>query len=167
MMNSAIRRLTRSRLAGIVSRYTAGSVIAAVVSEATLLLLLGLHVTGPTGATVAAWVAGAITNYGLNRWAWGKRGRPRLWREFVPYWITALVSLGVSIWSTDLAHSAAPALFADRTLQVAFVGFVFLVTYAVLFVGKFLLFHYVLFADRDTSGRPRRSRDQVPNTTRA
>lgn len=150
-MNSAIRRLTRSRLAGILSRYTLGSVVAAVVSEATLLLLLGLSVTGASGATAAAWISGAVVNYGLNRWAWGKRGRPSLWREVVPYWATAVVSLGVSMVSTELAHASAPALFEGRTLQVAFVGFVFLVTYVVLFVGKFLLFHFVLFRERGTS----------------
>ena len=71
-----------SVLRGIFTRYAIGSVLAGVASEAVLLATYGPGLLGPHAASVAAWMAGAALNYGLNRWwAWGRRGRASLLKE--------------------------------------------------------------------------------------
>lgn len=160
----------------IFTRYTVGSVLAAVASEATLLATYGLGLLGAGAASVAAWGAGAALNYVLNRWwAWGRRGRASLWRELVPYWLIAVASMVLSAWATD---GAARMLDAGG-LRTIVVGGAFLAVYAVMFVVKFVLFHYFVFAPAPATRPPeeaaavadaarpaRRSLHQVPMTTR-
>ncbi|GAA4223981.1 hypothetical protein GCM10022254_02450 [Actinomadura meridiana] len=161
----------------IFTRYTVGSVLAAVASEATLLATYGLGLLGAGTASVAAWTAGAALNYVLNRWwAWGRRGRASLWRELVPYWVIAVASMVLSAAATD---GAARMLDSDSgSLRTVVVGGAFLAVYAVMFVVKFVLFHYFVFAPAPATrpleeaaavpaARPaRRSLHQVPMTTR-
>ncbi|GAA4057555.1 GtrA family protein [Actinomadura miaoliensis] len=155
----------------VFTRYTIGSVLAAVASEAVLLLTYGPGLLGPQAASVAAWAAGAALNYGLNRWwAWGRRGRADLRRELLPYWVIALTTMALSAWATGVADRQVDRLVESDALRAALVGGVFLAVYGVMFVVKFVLFHYLVFADGGRSGRrprpARRSRHQVPNTTR-
>ena len=158
----------------IFTRYTIGSVLAAVASEVTLLATYGPGLLSPGTASVLAWGAGAGLNYVLNRrWAWGRRGRASLWCELVPYWAIALVTMAVAAWSTGAAHDLGPRLFDSGGWQTVFVGAAFLAVYGVMFVVKFVLFHYLVFAGgpgtRAGAGEAdeeRRSRHQVPTTTR-
>ncbi|HEY3682218.1 MAG TPA: GtrA family protein [Streptosporangiaceae bacterium] len=146
-------RVLRRRIARILTKYTLGSGLAFIASETVLLSLLGASLTGPKTASVAAWAAGALVNYYFSRnWAWGLRGRANPWREVLPFWATSVAALFVSTWTSDLAHGYAPELTRSHPLQVAFVGAVYLGTYGVLFVGKFLLFHYVIFGRRPATG---------------
>ncbi len=138
-------------LARTLTRYFVGSVIAMVVSEMTLLLVYGLHAGGARTAAAAAWGSGAIVNYFLNRnWAWERRGRAHPGKELLPYWITAVAGLLLSVWATHAAAGLAPRLSADHTVVTLVVGAAYLATYGFLFVAKFLLFHYVIFTDRRT-----------------
>lgn len=142
----------RGPLGRTLTRYTVGSVIAVVASEITLLLIFGLHIGGARTASAAAWLSGAIVNYFLNRnWAWQRRGRAHPVKELLPYWASAVAGLLLSIWATHLATRLAPQVSHDHTITTVLVGAAYLVTYGVLFVAKFLLFHYVVFTDR----RPR------------
>jgi putative flippase GtrA len=145
----------RGPLGRTLTRYTLGSVIAMVVSEATLLLVFGLHVGGTRTASAAAWVTGAIVNYFLNRnWAWRRRGRAHPAKELLPYWITAVAGLLLSMWATHAAGTLAPRLSDEHTVATVLVGAAYLVTYGFLFVAKFLLFHYVIFTDRRAPETP-------------
>lgn len=157
----------RGPLGRTLIRYALGSVIAMVVSEVTLLLVFGLHLTGARTAAAAAWGTGAIANYFLNRnWAWRRRGRAHPGRELLPYWLTAVASLLLSMWATQAAGSLAPRLSGDHTIATALVGAAYLGTYGFLFVAKFLLFHYVIFTDRRTRSAeaPRPQAAEVPGT---
>jgi putative flippase GtrA len=146
-----------SVLRGIFTRYAIGSVLAGVASEAVLLATYGPGLLGPHAASVAAWMAGAALNYGLNRWwAWGRRGRASLRRELLPYWTITLATLAISAWATGAADRFGHRLAGEP--RVAFVGGAFLAVYGLMFGVKFVLYHYVVFADR--------SRHQVLNTTR-
>jgi putative flippase GtrA len=147
-MRSPIEAI-RGPLGRTLTRYTVGSVIAMVVSEITLLLVFGLHLGGARTASAAAWATGAIVNYFLNRnWAWRRRGRAHPVKELLPYWITAVAGLLLSMWATHLAGALAPRLSDDHTVATVLVGMAYLVTYGVLFIVKFLLFHYVIFTGR-------------------
>lgn len=131
------------------TRYTIGSVAAMAASELTLLLVYGLHEGGTQLAASAGWAAGAVVNYFLNRnWAWGRRGRAHPLKELVPYWLTAVAGLLLSMAATSAAGDFAPRLSHDHTTDTLIIGAVYLVTYGFLFIAKFALFHYVIFADR-------------------
>jgi len=148
-----LRRLSRHRIAKIFTKFTAGSVLAMLASEATLLTMLGLSISGPKTASVAAWFAGAVVNYFVSRtWAWGRRGRANAWREVLPFWATSVAQLLISTVTSDLAHGVAPDVTSSHTLQVSLVGAVYLGTYGVLFIGKFLLFHFVIFGRAPAAG---------------
>ena len=149
------------------TRYTVGSVIAMVVSEITLLLVFGLHIGGARTASAAAWATGAIVNYFLNRnWAWRRRGRAHPVKELLPYWITAVAGLLLSMWATHEATALAPRLSGDHTVTTVLVGAAYLITYGVLFVAKFVLFHYVIFTDR-RAPEPPAAQPAEPRETRA
>ncbi|SDJ58449.1 Putative flippase GtrA (transmembrane translocase of bactoprenol-linked glucose) [Nonomuraea maritima] len=162
-----IRRLL-GRLPRVFTRYTAASVAAGVASEAVLLTAYGTHLLTPGQASAAGWASGALVNYGLNRWwVFRHREQSRPVRETLGFWLTSLAALGLSTWATGLAGRLAAPL--DHGLRVAVVGAVFLGVYASLFVAKFAFFNYFVFAGNSGSGsglRRRRSRHQVPTTTR-
>ena len=126
------------------SRYTIGSIICFLVSEIVFVALFAPHLLGAKGASIAASIAGVIPGYYLNRtWTWGRRGKSDFWREVVPYWGVALVSAGLAALATGGANTA----FADqsRLVRTAINAAVYMLTYGVIFVGKYLLFHKVLF----------------------
>ncbi|MBX6765642.1 MAG: GtrA family protein [Actinomadura rubrobrunea] len=163
----AARGRGRRSLRRVFTRYTIGSVAAAAASEAVLLAAYGTGLLGPRAASVAAWTAGAAVNYLLNRWAWGRRGRVDPLRELLPYWLIALATMALSAWATGVADDRVGGPAESGWLRTALVGGVFAAVYGVMFVVKFVLFHYLVFADGPRRLRPaRRSRHQVPNTTR-
>jgi putative flippase GtrA len=167
------RRLTLRSLRRVFSRYTVGAAAATVVSVGTLSLVYGLHLLSARPASVAGWATGALTNYTLNRWwAWGRRGRPPL-RELIPYWAIVLTTMSVSAWATGVAGQIGARVFETHGPRVVFVSGVFLGVYGMMFIGKFLLLYCFVFADPTPDGarggqrfRRRRSRHQVPSTTR-
>lgn len=177
-IRQVLRGFLRSAMPRIFGRYAIGSVVAGVVSEVTLVTVYGLELLGPSAASVVAWALGAIVNYVLNRsWAWKVRGRPKPLRELLPYWATAVAGLVLASWGTGVADELGHRLFSTDGPRVVFVGAVFLGIYGLLFVAKFFLFHYFVFAgtgsaeaagsdEEDEDRRRRRSRSQVPITTR-
>jgi putative flippase GtrA len=161
--------LRRSPVGVRVTRYTLGSVVALAVSEITFALCYSMGL-GTTACSILAFVAGAIPNWILNRrWAWRRRGRPSLRREILPYLATSVVSLVASSATTGWTDHQIRHTVASPGLRTAAVTATYLVTFAVLFVVKFLLYELVIFAERHGSPPPEagRSRHQVPNTTRA
>lgn len=151
-------RTLRSPAGVRATRYTAGSVVATVCSEVAFLLLYGVAHTGSTAATVLGWLAGAVPNYLLNRsWAWGRKGRPQLARELLPYAGIVAGTLAVASVTTHYAGIGAASVTELDWLRVLLVGAAFLGTYGVLFVVRFMLL------DRLFRGR-RRSRHQVAST---
>jgi putative flippase GtrA len=146
MSPPAVVRASESGLLARVMRYTGGSVIAFTTSEVVLVLCYATGLLGTTGATVAAFFAGAIPNYVLNRqWVWERRGRVRVGREVVLYAIVSLVSLVAAAAATGWA---AQAVDGSKAMGTAVVAAAYLVTYGVLFVAKFVLFETVIFVER-------------------
>lgn len=131
------------RSSGVVKllRFGTNAIVATICSQATFLLCYGVVGTSTTVASVLAWFAGAIPNYWMNRtWTWGRRGRPSIRRELVPYAAIVLGTLLLAVLATGtVAHllDGTSVSHATRTLLVT--GTYFLV-YAVMFVFRFLLF---------------------------
>lgn len=144
-------------------RYTVGSVVAAGASFVVFGATFALGV-GNVPANVLAFLAGAVPNWVLNRsWAWQRHGRVRVWREVLLYAVVSAVSLVASSAATGWADARVPRLTDSHSLQVAFVAGAYVATYGVLFVAKYLVYEFVIFAGGEP---PRRSRHQVPTTTR-
>lgn len=129
------------------TRFAFGSVLALAASEVTLELCLIAHVW-PTVAGAAGWFAGALVSYLLSRWAWERRGRPHLLKETLPFWLISAGTVIVLSAATSLAQHLALWWGLHQLERLVFVGAAYLAANAVTFVTRFLIFHYVLFADR-------------------
>jgi hypothetical protein len=90
----------------------------------------------------------------LSRWAWERKGRPNLLKETLPFWLVSVVvwillalsaKLGVHLAESHNLHGAARVAVADG---------VYFAANCVTFLLRFLLFHYVLFADSRSPRKP-------------
>jgi hypothetical protein len=143
----ALAKRLRTRFGRQFTRFALVAIISLAASELTLSIALLADATGGV-ATLLGWLAGAVTSYVLSRWAWQRKGRPDLLRETLPFWV---ISAGTAVVLTTTGHIAGK--FANHhhlsdAEKVALVGGAFLVMNFVTFVTRFLIFHYVLFADR-------------------
>jgi putative flippase GtrA len=134
-----------------VVRYSAGSVVAVVVSEATLTLLVGVARLSAGPAAVLAFCAGAVPNWVLNRrWAWERTGRVRL-RELGPYVLIVLATL-VATAGASAAVDAATRHVSHWVAVVAVDG-AYIAATGLMFVVKFVLFDRLVFTE-PALGRP-------------
>ena len=105
-------------------------------------------------------------SYFLSRWAWERKGRPNVWRETIPFW---LVSVGAWLVLGLAAHFgtviAAHHLNLHHFERHVVVGGIYLLANCVTFVIRFLIFHYVLFADRGRKGGPTGRRESLSPVT--
>ena len=134
-------RETRADLVRRVLRYGTNAIVATVCSQVTFLVLYGWVGVGTTLTSTLAWLAGAIPNYVLNRsWTWGRRGRPRLWREVVPYLAIVLGTLGLAILATGLGAAALDRTSVSHATQTFLVWGIYFTVYVVMFGVRFFLF---------------------------
>jgi putative flippase GtrA len=145
----------RTRTGTQAVRFVLVAAVSLGASQIALFLFIGpLHMTGGISGVLAA-IVGAIVSYFLSRRAWDRKGRPNVWRETIPFW---LVSVGAWL-ILGLAAHLGTVLAHDLNLhhfeRHAVVGGIYLLANCVTFVIRFLIFHYVLFADRhDKSAAP-------------
>jgi putative flippase GtrA len=148
-----VRRKLRSGPGRQFLRFVPVSLAALAASQVALILMVG--VIGITAGTAgfAASVIGACVSYVLSRWAWGRKGRPDLLRETLPFWMVSagawtflsFASHEASVWSRSMDHS--------HWQRVAVVAVVYFLANCVTFAARFLIFHYILFA-RPGGGQP-------------
>jgi putative flippase GtrA len=158
------KRLSARPLVRKVTGYSAGSVIAAITSEAAFAAAYGWGHSGTTLASLAGFVGGAIPNYFLNRrWAWKERsGRSRR-HEILLYALVSLASFGVSALVTNWAEGAARHATSSHGWRVALVALAYLAVSGVFFVAKFAAYELVVF----TKGPRRRSGGDGPSDASA
>ncbi|HEX3539038.1 MAG TPA: GtrA family protein [Acidimicrobiales bacterium] len=126
-------------------RYTATSVICFVISEIVLTILSLAGWTYLSSVLVATAVS-TVPSYELNRrWAWGKDGKRDLWKEVAPFWLLAFVGLAFSIWAGDFATTVTRHDHFSRLVTTGITDSAFLGSYAVLWLGKFIIFNKILF----------------------
>jgi putative flippase GtrA len=160
-------RLRRSPLGGRVTRYTIGSVIAAVTSAVVFALVFMLGASTTVCSTVA-FIAGAIPNWVLNRrWAWRVTGRVALGREVLAYIVISVLSLLASSLATSWAHGQARSITDDHATQAILVSAAYVAVFAILFVGKFVVYEVWVFSGRSRIRAALRSRRQVWIAARA
>ncbi len=85
MVSDLYGRMRASALAGKITRYAIGSVIA-LATSIVVFALMYVAIGNTTICSICAFVAGAIPNWILNRrWAWRIRGEVAFLREIVAY----------------------------------------------------------------------------------
>ena len=126
-------------------RFTLASVITTMVSLTTILVVYGFHViTGIYTATLFGNVVAIVPSYYLTRaWAWGKRGRSHLRKEVLPYWLMSFAGIAFSLlgamWVKQIVH----AHDLDHLVDTILVAGMNLVSFAVFWVLKILLFNRI------------------------
>jgi putative flippase GtrA len=145
LMFGSRRRATLGR----VLRCFAVSVGTTVLSL-TVLVLLAVVGRVPAGtANVIAVCCGIFPSYFLNRrYVWQRRGRHRVMRELVPFWVLNLVGLALS----TLAVARVDALSHDwsRSLRAIALPAANLSVYGFLWIAQFVILDRVIFRDRNT-----------------
>jgi putative flippase GtrA len=149
------------------TRFAGVAFLALATSETALALCDGVAHMKSTPAALVANFAGAVVSYVLSRWAWERKGSPDVLRETVPFYvITAIV--WVILWlATKLGYHIASWMHLHGLKHVLLVGFVYLVANFFTFLVRFVIFHYVLFAEPTTAARAAATGpDAVPPGTR-
>ena len=122
------------------------------VALATSLTVLGvcdgvLHLTS-VPAALFSQIGGALVSYVLSRWAWERKGKPDVLRETIPFWVVFGVATVISALATKLGYFMARSMHLHAVKQVLFVEVIYLLANIATFLMRFVIFHYVLFADR-------------------
>ncbi len=162
-----LRKLRGSALAARVTRYTLGSIVALATSVVVFAVLYVIGV-GTTGCSIAAFVAGAVPNWILNRrWAWRVRGRVAFGREIVGYIVVSIVALVLSSAATGWTQSQVRSIPAHHGIRVALVTLSYVAVQALLFIAKFIAYEHWVFYGRSRIRAAVRSRHQVWTAARA
>jgi putative flippase GtrA len=160
-------RLRASALAGKITRYAIGSVIALVTSIVVFAVLYVLHV-GTTACSIAAFVAGAAPNWILNRrWAWKIRGKVNFWREVFAYVVISLLVLVASSGATGWTSTQVQGIPSGHGIRVILVTAAYVLVQAFFFAVKFVIYEHWVFAGRSRLRAAVRSRRQVWTAARA
>lgn len=129
-------------------RYSLVSVISVGVSQTAFVIVFGLLGWSAKNSAMFSTAIGGIPSYYLNRhWAWGKKGRSHLWREIVPFWVLAFISLAFSAWASDTAEHYVHDHGIDGLAKTAIVTGAYFGSFAVLWLGKFMIFNKILFTN--------------------
>ena len=146
----------------------AGVAIASLgTSEIALTICNGVFHMTATPAAIIAWFSGAVVSYVLSRWAWERKGKPDVLRETVPFWVISALVIVILTLATKFGYHMASWLGLTGIKHVLFVDFVYLVANFVTFLLRFVIFHYVLFAEPTTAARAAATGpDAVPPGTR-
>ena len=137
-------------------RFASVSAIAILVSLVTLAICYG-----PIGwdehqsllSQGVAFVVSTIVSYFLNRrWVWGRTGRSLFWKEVAPFWGIGILQLIISVPFVQWGRTVAERHFESRVTRTGLFLLLNLFVYGVMWVGKYMFFNKVLFADRSEAG---------------
>jgi putative flippase GtrA len=136
-------------------RYSIASAISLAISLTVLFIAYGVfRVASAVVCNLIAAAVAAVPSYYLNRnWAWRRSGRSHLWKEVIPFWVLAFVGLGLSLGAVDLAEAMGRALGESHLMVSLMVEAASFLAYAVVWVGKFVIFNTLMFVDRSSTGR--------------
>lgn len=152
VLPSPLRRLLRyTNLGKRFMRFVPVSAAAFLTSQITLAVLVGLLRLSAGTAGFVAGMAGALASYLLSRWAWERKGRPHVLKETLPFWAVSLVTwlfMGAVSHFTGIWATSAHFAHWERT---GIINGMFFLANCVTFAARFVILHYVLFADRGTA----------------
>lgn len=149
LVPASLERKLRTEAGNRFLRFIPVALAALVASQVVLGLLTGPVNLSAGASGVIASMFGALVSYLLSRWAWERKGRPDWLRETLPFWIVSIAVWGIlgltSHYASVWAHSMGYTHFKKH---LVIQGAYFLMN-CVTFVCRFLIFHYLLFANRN------------------
>jgi putative flippase GtrA len=144
----------RTRFGTQFVKFALVAVLSLGASEISLALFIGpMHMTGGISGVCAA-VIGSVVSYFLSRWAWGRKGRPNLMRETIPFWLVSAGAWLVLGLATKFGLLIAHSLNLHHIERHLVVGGVYFLGNCVTFMARFLIFHFFLFADSEPAKAP-------------
>lgn len=168
--NQLITALTGRLRTKVGKRFTRFVIVAGVslfATEVALTLCNGVFHMTATPAALVSWFAGAVVSYVLSRWAWERKGKPDVLRETVPFWVISAMVIVILTLAVKFGYHSASWMNLHGVKHVLWVDFVWLVANFCTFLLRFVIFHYVLFAERTTAARAAATGpDAVPPGTR-
>jgi putative flippase GtrA len=151
-----LRRLARSRLARLFTRFAAGTVVSTACSQLAFVLLFGVLEASAAVSGAVAFVAGAIPNFLIHRfWTWRRCGPVGMRREVAPYLAVITLSGLVAIGITTAVDRLVSSAIGDHAVRTAVLAAVYNLSYLPLFVLKFALL------DRYVFGRVAKTPEEV------
>jgi putative flippase GtrA len=160
-------RLRASAHAGKITRYAIGSVIALATSIVVFAIMYVLGIN-TTICSIAAFVAGAIPNWILNRrWAWKIRGQVSIMREIVGYIAISIAVLVMSSAATGWTSSEVQGIPSGHGIRVFLVTAAYVAVQAFFFGVKYLVYEHWVFSGKSRFRAAWRSRRQVWTAARA
>ena len=157
----------RSKVGIRFTRFVGVAAAALATSEILLSVCNGLFHMTATPAALVATFGGAAVSYVLSRWAWERKGKPDVLRETVPFWVISAMVWVILTLATKFGYHLASWMGLHGVKHVLVVDLVYLAANVVTFLLRFVIFHYVLFADRTTAARAAATGpDSVPPGTR-
>ena len=166
-LNAALWGKLRTKVGVRFTRFVVVAAVSLTVTEIALTLCNGVFHMTSTPAALVSWFCGAVVSYVLSRWAWERKGKPDVLRETVPFWVISAAVIVILTLATKFAYHSASWLGLTGVKHVLWVDFIWLVANCFTFLLRFLIFHYVLFAERTTAARAAATGpDSVPPGTR-
>jgi putative flippase GtrA len=144
-----LQRRLRSTVVKRFIRFAPAAFCAVAATQITYIICLG-----PAGLTAgvagfAGWFAGAAVSYVISRWAWERKGRPHLLKETLPF---VAVSIGAGIILTlasKFGNHVAMEMGLDGAARVIVADLFYFAANCLTFALRFVIFHFILFADRN------------------
>jgi putative flippase GtrA len=162
-MPQKIRALLQRRFA----RFAVSSMVAAGTSAIVFSVLYVLGAS-TTACSIAAFFAGAVPNWTLNRrWTWKVEGRIAFGREILAYLIISGATLVILSIVTEWTHDHVQGIPAGHGIRVALVTGSYFGVLAVLYGVRFFLYHHWIFSGQSRVRAALRSRHQVWIAARA
>jgi putative flippase GtrA len=166
-LHAALWGKLRSKVGVRFTRFVVVAAVSLTVTEIALTLCNGVFHMTSTPAALVSWFCGAVVSYVLSRWAWERKGKPDVLRETVPFWVISAVVIVILTLAVKFAYHSASWLGLTGVKHVLWVDFIWLVANCFTFLLRFVIFHYVLFAERTTAARAAATGpDSVPPGTR-
>jgi putative flippase GtrA len=134
-------------------KYASVSLISTGVTQVVLFLTYHVFTIGTAiECNVIATACASVPAYYLNRtWTWGKSGRSDIWREVLPFWSISFVGLVLSTVAVGIAAHNADRIAHGSLQRALIVNCANLLTYAVIWSGRYMIFNRYLFGDRAAS----------------
>ena len=150
-----------------VARFAVSSMVAAGTSAVVFPILYVLGAS-TTVCSIAAFVAGAIPNWTLNRkWTWKVEGRVAFGREIFAYIIVSATTLLALSLATAWTHQRVQSIPAGHGIRVALVTASYFGVLALLYGLRYFLYEFWIFSGRSRIRAALRSRRQVWTEARA
>jgi putative flippase GtrA len=158
-----LRRLLDRRVA----RFALSSLVAAGTSAIVFPILYVLGAS-TTVCSVAAFVAGAIPNWTLNRrWTWKVEGQVAFGREVIAYVVISAMTLVTLSLVTGWTHDQVQSIPAGHGIRVLLVTASYFAVLAALYWVRFTLYQHWIFSGQSRVRAALRSRRQVWMAARA